>query len=512
MTSSVVRRMRRLAVVAGVMASSAPLLAGTTSYASPVVWNYPSACNGASTLQQCIDNAAAGDTVAIDTDTPINESASMEKSLTLEAAQGYHPTIQGAYADDGAGAAVDVTVRGIKMTGSAGAGFHNFSGDSFTLDHVTASGGFAGSQAVYDYVTVPASLAIIKSSFTYTGNGVGVLVQASQAGGKVTARLVGNSFSSQGQPEVEAAIELYSDNTGGLDAVVANNSVFKAGTCNCGNASAFDLEYMNSSTSHVDIVGNTVDRAPVGVGVGDTMTGGRLTLRAFNNVFSRGRTGIYLSADIKSTLRFSAGHNEYYRIQTQVEGRSAGSGNLHVPPYFRDENHGDLRLKSTSPLIDRALVCSPAGIAQPDARGHARRSGPGVDVGAFEYGATAPTGVVVVGTSGPDSRSGTPGADIMCGYGGGDHLWGMGDWDYIDGGSGDDVVSGNNGYDLLYGGGGNDTVVGGTGNDLIYGGSGNDCLNSQDRHGRDRVFGGSGTDGARSDAYDDLVSVERSAC
>ena len=76
-------------------------------------------------------------------------------------------------------------------------------------------------------------------------------------------------------------------------------------------------------------------------------------------------------------------------------------------------------------MIDRGQVCSPGGIAMPDVSGSTRLEGGGVDVGAYERGNRQVTGVVRLGSGGPDLLLGTSGDDILCGYGGNDELVGM---------------------------------------------------------------------------------------
>jgi Ca2+-binding RTX toxin-like protein len=145
---------------------------------------------------------------------------------------------------------------------------------------------------------------------------------------------------------------------------------------------------------------------------------------------------------------------------------------------------------TSSPLIDRGLVCSSGGIADPDAAGRHRLVGRTVDLGAFERGATAPTGIVFVGGSGPDTPLTTDGDDIFCGYGGSHGLEGFSGDDYVDGGSGADYVAG------------------GTGEDRIFGGPGNDRICARDGTGGDFLDGGPGTDGFCANAGDARVSVE----
>jgi sugar lactone lactonase YvrE len=80
----------------------------------------------------------------------------------------------------------------------------------------------------------------------------------------------------------------------------------------------------------------------------------------------------------------------------------------------------------------------------------------------------------IVGTNGPDRRTGTPGKDVIAGLGGNDIVIGLGGNDVICGGAGKDIVKGGPGDDTLYGEAGNDTLKGGPGTDTLKGGAGRD--------------------------------------
>ncbi len=198
-----------------------------------------------------------------------------------------------------------------------------------------------------------------------------------------------------------------------------------------------------------------------------------------------------------TSLTFRAGYNDYYANTVQagyLDGQSLGHGNRHDNPRYVDRAAGNLKLKSSSPLIDKGVVCSPGGIANLDAAGHGRLDGPRVDMGAYEHGAGTPTGIARVGTNSSNTLDGTSGDDILCGYDGKDTLRGKGGRDYLDGGA--DA----------------DKLVAGSGPDRSYGGSGPDTLCSNDGvHGNDRADGGSGSDDGRTDSGDTRISIEGSA-
>ena len=185
------------------------------------------------------------------------------------------------------------------------------------------------------------------------------------------------------------------------------------------------------------------------------------------------------------------GHNDLFAngAPNQLAGTSIGP-HLTLPPRFIDPAGGNLRLKASSPLIDRGDTCSPGGVAGPDAAGRNRLFGPAVDIGAFEWNA-GPPGVVEVGTGSADTLTGGPRADILCGGGGNDTLLGGGGPDYLDGSRGSDHLHG------------------GPGKDRLFGDEGNDLLCARDGQPGDHLDGGKGKDAYRADPGDTKVSLER---
>jgi len=78
-----------------VLLLAASLNATAVPAGSAMVFTYPRDCNSAPTLQDCIDHTSAGDTVEIDTNTPLAGSTpSIEHGLILRAAPGFHPTLR----------------------------------------------------------------------------------------------------------------------------------------------------------------------------------------------------------------------------------------------------------------------------------------------------------------------------------------------------------------------------------------------------------------------------------
>jgi Ca2+-binding RTX toxin-like protein len=271
-----------------------------------------------------------------------------------------------------------------------------------------------------------------------------------------------------------------------------NDAIWDVANCDCGTASGVTILVDGPSRSQVHIVGNTIDRsAGNGIRVHPTLTGiGRLALDIVNDIFSRQSEGGVL-IDSPVGMDLEAGHNDFYLSDgSDFAGLSAGEGNLSRDPRYVNEADGDLRLRSSSPLVDRGLVCSRGGVVMADAAGNARLAGRSVDIGAFEHGSKPPSGVARVGGPGADRLTGTAGADILCGDGGRDRLVGKAGRDYLDGGAD------------------RDTMVGGSGQDRLYGGFDDDTLCARDGKPGDVVDGGSGRDKARTDTGDRRRSIE----
>ena len=249
----------------------------------------------------------------------------------------------------------------------------------------------------------------------------------------------------------------------------------------------------------VNIVGNTIERsAGNGIQQRNGLTTGRLFLDVFNNIFSHNDSSpISLNSGNPGTLVFRGGFNDFFANgnPNNFDGKPAGPGNLTLGPRFVNPTANDFRLRSDSPLINKGFTCSPGGIANPDAAGRHRLNGPTVDMGAFENGGAAITGVVRLGTDGKDTLIGSGGRDVLCGYAAEDKLVGGPGHDYIDGGAGPD------------------RITPGLGVDRALGGAGDDLLCMRDNAGGDVANGGPGNDKAHTDAGDIRIAVERSgAC
>ena len=123
-----------------IVVAAAAIIAPAPVRAAGTTLTYPGSAPCDTTLQACIDGAASGDTIEMVTDTPIDESPTISKSLILTAGPGHHPAIGGGPSrdaltvNDGGGSAVDVTVTHIAfMNAEVDVSFDIWTGNKFTL-------------------------------------------------------------------------------------------------------------------------------------------------------------------------------------------------------------------------------------------------------------------------------------------------------------------------------------------------------------------------------------------
>jgi hypothetical protein len=496
------RRLRRPAVIcSGALVVQLLLLSGPVTAQGPHVWTFPPGDCPTAVLQDCIDGAAPGDTIRIATDTPIAEFADIGKSLTLRAAPGFHPTISfGGRASASAGS-IAVVVRDITFNGPFEGQFSGGSGHSLTVRHVQVIDSSTSSgSGIAVSTTVPGSFDVIGSTVDVNDyQSPQMYLQASGASGDVAFRIIGNHLKGAGASSGGGGIDLSLLGSGSTRADIYNNAIWDAAGCNCGGESGIFIDPQDTVQAVVNVVGNTFDRIHSNaVGLDNRVAaGGHLSLTVFDNAITNSDdSAVYLGDTVADPFTYQAGYNDFFGNgrANELLGHSNGVANIHKAPGYINGAGGDFRLKSTSALINKGLVCTPGGVSNLDAAGRSRLAGPTVDIGAYEFGSAPETGRAFVGGSGVDSLLGTPGADIICGLGGADFIDGEGGNDYVNGGAGPDFVVGGPGSDRVFGGPGNDTVCG------------RDSVN-----GNDRVDGGKGNDGYRADPGDTLLHVEHSA-
>jgi hypothetical protein len=270
-------------------------------------------------------------------------------------------------------------------------------GHVFTVDDVTVTPGNTPSVGALNIeVSVPATFVVTNSRFDIGGTRStdGIFLFANQPSGLVTFSAIGNRISGHANPDGSSGIEIGMAGSGTTRVNLLNDAIWDVGGCNCGGSAGIFISAQDKVNAVVNIVGASIHHPRAnGLNVRSDLTGGRVSLDVFNSVFSQAfGSAISLDSSSLALLKLRAGHNDFYRngFPNRLEGRLLGTGNLAVNPGYVNSGGGDLRLRRGSPLIDKGIKCPPGGIANPDAAGHNRLAGAGVDIGAYEFGAGTP--------------------------------------------------------------------------------------------------------------------------
>jgi Ca2+-binding RTX toxin-like protein len=483
---------RSLAVVLAVvglitLAHAQPMRAGT-------IWEWPSAVSPCgTTLQACIDGHASGDGIAIAESGPINEPIKIQnKSFSLSVEPGYTPVFESLLVENTISTPIHVSISGMVFVNQVVVEAYAGPGSVYSFDHIQAvsSGADPGFYAVID---ASSTVNLTSSTFTEQGFYQGIDITGPGTAAIVTANLVGNYVSGAGTTMSLGGIEVDATDANNLYANLYNNAVWNTGQ---GFTTGYGIHIgaRDDTGAAATLVGNTVARVTGdGIQLDDGQVApNKFSLDLYNNIVTNTTlSAINATSQDPTTFALASGSNDFYlnHEANHTLGKSLGS-NLAVQPKYTSLATGNLSLSSVSPVIDKGITCPPGGTADPDAAGNHRLAGKSVDIGAYERGAVAPTGEVVLGTSAPELLIGTAGDDILCGYGGNDTLTGGGGNDYLDGGTGADKLYASIGKSRLYGDGGKDLLC-------AKNGVAGDYLN-----------GGPGTDSYRADSGDTKVSVE----
>jgi hypothetical protein len=396
-----------------------------------------SPCN--TTLQACIDSADVGDTVEIATNTPIDESPDLDKSLTLKAAKGFTPTIamnntiiaSSSGTTNNSFTVQDITLqRGIILvthgsTGTLTANINNnFIKESFTTNSpiVIRAGninppvmGEIFFSIVNNQVTVPED--------TFSGQTNGISIQSGN-NPAATGIITGNTIVHQGCSQCSAislgngnktltvdvigniisganyraGITLFQYSAGGTITSKIINNLISGETRGAGWPAAISIS-CSEGTLNFSIINNTLSNNYLGI-----LIGGRADLGAVmngdvvNNIIANNEVGLSIDSDFTATV--SNSYNLVYNNGNN--GYTPGPGTLTMDPQFI--GGGNYRLRLGSPAIDSGIcgkwILFPRPFPQPpkfiytriapyeDFEGDPRPefgSATGCDIGADEY-------------------------------------------------------------------------------------------------------------------------------
>jgi hypothetical protein len=368
------------------------------------------------TLQNCIDQAASGDVVEIHTDGPIGESISFQKSLTLEAAQGYRPMFAG--------------TQTIEATSdSTGSNLIHIEGLTLQQGHILVSQNSTG-QLTAQIIgnTIESSLAsdspievFPKTSglgaiaFDVSGNTIevnspgsnGILIDSRD--GNATGQVKSNSIMMQGS-QLGGAIFLQARAASSNVDVVANrisgtgytygiivspyttsvltkarivDNLVTGQATSGAPAGAISLDpYFTGGTLLAFVVNNTVAGNDEGIVVtvsgqsGATING----LVANNIVSDTTEVGIAIDSSFAATVPNQS--NLVFANGTDFLGTAPGPGTLSTNPLF--VGAADYHLQAASPGIDKGDDSAVPMDLLTDLDGNPRIRGSHVDIGAYE--------------------------------------------------------------------------------------------------------------------------------
>jgi hypothetical protein len=396
--------------------ASLPLAAGA---ATTHTWPTDADCNGS--LQACINNtAAAGDTVRIASNGPIDETLGIGIPLTLVAAPGYRPVFSAGHAisgfyGPGAGVNWSMTIQGLTLLGGD-VGIRSYSGNAtITLRDlvVTVTGStYIGGGLGIDYfpnTAIPGSLQFTMANNVVTmaaAGSIGLYATAGNSTATITMtgtvrdnRVVvvpginagGMFFSANGNPSTLRIFSNQANNgiTVFPKAAMTADIVSNAVHCNPDSTGiALDL-FTSGGTTSINAFNNTLADCDTGVYVGSGFTSVRLT----NNLIAFNTNGVSFNSGIEAVI--SADHNLLFGNGYTQPLFNPGPGSLSSDPKLRRAPlPGNVRLDAASPAIEagnttelNALLTADS-LASLDADGSRRIKGAGnaVDIGAFEYG------------------------------------------------------------------------------------------------------------------------------
>jgi hypothetical protein len=251
---------------------------------------YPTASGACSTtLQACINAAPSNDVVEIATNTPIAELVTIDKSLSLQPAAGFSPTVQGVFAT-ATTTNINVTIRGLVVTQ--------------TLRAVLGAGGGNLAFLAFDNVITASSSSAISVSDS----------SANGSYGSKTVIISRNRITQSGTSRsCFDAISVSGIRVSGFNASISDNVITATDLDQCAAISTGISEGViaNSLIERNRITGSNfnagISVANFGAAIGN-VGGGQLTARIFNNLVARqfgnvgGSGGIVASASGNSAV------------------------------------------------------------------------------------------------------------------------------------------------------------------------------------------------------------------
>jgi hypothetical protein len=367
---------------------------------------YPGVGPCSTTLQACIDGAAAGDTVEIATNSPIDASITIAKSLTLTRRGGFAPVLGSAathrtltLTDAGlGGGAVQITVADLTLNNAEVLVLlDDDSGHAVTvrgLDVAHSTGGTSGKGIAVE-LRAPASSVVLRQN-RVQAPGDAIRLAAQLPSGEGTLMAVANRVTTFNPTGSRTGILVELANEGTATAYVYSNVIY--GVSRGVGGAGIDVFSSGNVTGAVSIVNNTLDDvqgSSNAIQVRNPTGSAQVAVNVFNNLVTNGsKSAVAILSPGTSQLELTHGFNDFVGSAAADDYGGygpAGPGTISVDPLYVNRATGDFRLQAGSPVIDAGASNPVGGLPDMDAAGSARLVGAGVDIGAFELGAPTST-------------------------------------------------------------------------------------------------------------------------
>jgi hypothetical protein len=259
------RSVTSLAATVAVVAAVGACVTPTAAALPPTLWIYPStACPVAVDhgLQDCIDHAANGDTIALDQEF-INETALVNRSLTLmPLGSSFHPQLDYLAIGDvdvSGQRTIDVTVTGLRVSdGIDGTIRYGTDVDHVTIKDVVVGEDLPSTRGIRFSAVAPLDLDVEHSYARTTQHDSGALqMSAIIAAGTSTFRAVGNTVTQHNAPNHNSGSGIEADMSGGgtMNVDIYNNKVWDVVGSNAGVAAGISLYSNGTTTMRANVVG-----------------------------------------------------------------------------------------------------------------------------------------------------------------------------------------------------------------------------------------------------------------
>lgn len=403
------RALAALALTLATLAAAPPAVALVT---------YPGAAPCDGTLQACIDGVAAGETVEIATATPIMESLTIGKDLTLRSAPGVTGTLladapgQGTVVLSDAAGTATVRLEGLRFVRTTVAILGFADGSDFAVTGCSFIDDGGDDPAIDARLAATLSLLVERNELEWTGptmlfrtsgnsdlDLVDIVVRANSMTSNTSGPILGPSASGVtveaiGQADVQLRFEsnLLVDLSagGGGPAGLAVLQVL-----------GFPLPPFGVPPVNAEIFNNTFHELAGGPALrleGPPLTpigspAGTLLAVVYNNILSRNSAEPVLISAPLDNIIFRNNLNDLFAngAPPDLGMETLGAMTFDVDPLYVDEAGGDLRLSELSPLIDQGVdelpnlpPLPPIVLGPIDVTGGPRIVGPAPDLGAYE--------------------------------------------------------------------------------------------------------------------------------